>query len=257
MIQTSSVPIKFFTFLIPVIGFSKIPTGKNLYPKNQQANHAPSVKLINLSRSKDLQWNSVINYKITVTDKEDGVSDYGEVPANEVLMKVKFFEDSSLAKSYIKQEIKNLPDAAGLMLIKSFNCLTCHRVKTKLIGPPFDSIALKYPSTQKTFDSLVWKIIKGSKNVWGSQEMPPHPDVKREEAKLMLQWIFKNCADPDLDYLFGLDGIIRTRNRPAQHAEKAIYVLTAGYTDHGLPNQPNTKKRGQEMLIVKSSEPTK
>jgi cytochrome c len=252
-----STPLKIIAFIIPVIGFSRIPNGKTSRRKDQQQNNAPSVKLTNLSASKTLRWNSTINYKITVTDKEDGISEYSEISPNEVLLKVKYFADSALSKSYLKQERLNLPEGAGISFIKSFNCFTCHRVKTKLIGPAFDSVALKYPPSQKTFDSLANRIIKGSRWVWGDQQMPPHPDVTKEKAIQMLQWIFKNSVDPDLDYLVGLDGIIHTKSRPVSHPEKAIYVLTAGYTDHGLQGQLNTSKRGQDILILRNFETIK
>jgi cytochrome c551/c552 len=246
-----SIPLKIIAFIIPAIGFSKIPAEKTQKQRDQQQNSAPSVKLINLYTIRKIQWKSTVSYKISVNDKEDGNSEYSEISPNEVLLKVKYFADSAFAKSYIKQEKNNLPEASGISLIKSFNCFTCHRIKTKLIGPSFESVALKYTPSKKTFDSMATRIIKGSRSVWGDQQMPPHPDVTKEKANQMLQWIFKNSADPDLDYLVGLDGIIHTKSRPVKNAQKAIYVLTASYTDHGLQGQLNTNKRGMDMLILR------
>ena len=237
-VRNISASLKIIFFALPAIGWQ---------------NNPPSVKLINLSKTKDLQWNAFISYKIFVTDKEDGLSDKNQISPNEVLLKVKFFPDSNLAVSYIKKENSNLPEATGISMIKSFNCFTCHRVKTKLTGPSFDSIATRYPPTQVTFDRLADKIIKGSKSVWAQTEMPPHPDVTNVQAKDMLQWIFKNSTSPDLDYLVGFDGIIHTKPKPANPGS-SVYVLTASYTDHGLPDKPNTQKRGQQILILRSSE---
>src|SRR5450631_1630305 len=120
--QHMSTTLKIIAFIIPAIGLSKMPAGKTPKRRDQQQNNVPSVKLINLSGTKKLQWNSTVNYKISVTDKEDGVSEYSEISPNEVLLKVKYFADSALAKSYVKQEKNNLPEASGISLIKSFNC---------------------------------------------------------------------------------------------------------------------------------------
>ncbi len=234
---------------MPVLGFSGVHWLKN----DNQQNNAPVVRLISPSSTKNVQWNSMISYKISVTDKEDGISDYNEIPANEVFLKIKFIPDSTKAKTYIQWEKNNLPDSRGISLIKSFSCFTCHQVKTKLIGPSFDSIALKYPSSAITYEKLATKIMKGSKSVWGSAEMPPHPDLSSDDAKQMVKWIFENCSDPNVNYIVGLEGVFRTQSKPVTHPEKAMYVLTASYTDHGLSNIPNSKKCSQDMIILRSS----
>ncbi len=63
-----------------------------------QENTAPEVKLILTRGNEALEQNSLVSYRIEVSDKEDGISDYGEIPMNEVILSVKYVSDSSKVK---------------------------------------------------------------------------------------------------------------------------------------------------------------
>lgn len=84
----------------------------------------------------------------------------------------------------------NNPDyQKGLTLVAGGDCLSCHHVKTKLLGPSFNSIADKYESNAENIAGLADKIIKGSQGVWGQVPMTPHPAVKKEDAAQMVKYI--------------------------------------------------------------------
>lgn len=76
---------------------------------------------------------------------------------------------------------------AGELVAKQNNCLSCHRVDMKLVGPAFQDVAKKYTEEDREF--LVSKIIKGGKGVWGPIPMPPNP-VDEQQANQVLTWIF-------------------------------------------------------------------
>ena len=76
---------------------------------------------------------------------------------------------------------------AGELVAKQNNCLSCHRVDMKLVGPAFQDVAKKYTEADREF--LVNKIIKGGKGVWGPIPMPPNP-VDEQQANQVLTWIF-------------------------------------------------------------------
>ena len=76
---------------------------------------------------------------------------------------------------------------AGELVAKQNNCLSCHRVDMKLVGPAFQDVAKKYTEADREF--LVSKIIKGGKGVWGPIPMPPNP-VDEQQANQVLTWIF-------------------------------------------------------------------
>jgi cytochrome c len=72
-------------------------------------------------------------------------------------------------------------------LIAGSDCLTCHKVRDKLIGPSYEEIAKKY--TSKDIDTLTSKIIKGGSGNFGSVPMTAHPSISKEDAKEMVKYI--------------------------------------------------------------------
>lgn len=79
-------------------------------------------------------------------------------------------------------------EAKAKALSQQKNCMTCHAVDKKLVGPAFKEIAKKYKGDSGAVGNLANKVIKGGSGVWGAIPMPPNP-VKEDEAKLMVEWI--------------------------------------------------------------------
>lgn len=77
----------------------------------------------------------------------------------------------------------------GLDLIAASDCLTCHKVEEKLVGPAYREIAAKYSNDQATIDSLASKIISGGSGKWGQLVMTPHPAISKEDAQTMVKYI--------------------------------------------------------------------
>ncbi|MBS1639048.1 MAG: c-type cytochrome [Bacteroidetes bacterium] len=75
----------------------------------------------------------------------------------------------------------------GLELVAKNDCLTCHKVEEKLIGPPYKDVANKY--TDKDVAHLAEKIIKGGSGVWGTVAMTPHAAVSQADAEQMVKYI--------------------------------------------------------------------
>ncbi len=79
--------------------------------------------------------------------------------------------------------------AEGKSLLEGADCLGCHKVDAKLIGPSYNDVAAKYPNTPGNIDLLAGRIIDGSSGVWGQVPMSAHPGMSRENAKKMVQYI--------------------------------------------------------------------
>ena len=78
----------------------------------------------------------------------------------------------------------------GFALVKQSDCLTCHQIDAKSIGPSYREIAQKYDGIgQDQITSVSQKIITGGSGVWGQVPMTPHPDLSQEDAAAMLQYI--------------------------------------------------------------------
>jgi len=78
---------------------------------------------------------------------------------------------------------------AGLDLAKSKNCLACHAVASKLVGPAYKDVAAKYAGQKDAEGKLVAKVMKGGSGVWGQVPMPANPQVSEAEAHTLVKWV--------------------------------------------------------------------
>ena len=81
------------------------------------------------------------------------------------------------------------PALADLKLAQSKNCMACHAVDKKLVGPSYKSVAEKYAGQKDAVDKLATKVIKGGAGVWGPVPMPANAQVTPDEAKKLVTWI--------------------------------------------------------------------
>jgi len=78
---------------------------------------------------------------------------------------------------------------ANEALAKSKNCLACHAVATKLVGPAYKDVAAKYAGQKDAEAKLVAKVMKGGSGTWGSMAMPANPQVTEAEAHTLVKWV--------------------------------------------------------------------
>ena len=81
------------------------------------------------------------------------------------------------------------PAMADQALAQSKNCMACHAVDKKLVGPAYKEVAAKYAGDSGAVDKLAIKIQKGGSGVWGAIPMPANPQVNDEEAKKLAAWV--------------------------------------------------------------------
>lgn len=77
----------------------------------------------------------------------------------------------------------------GEILISKSDCLACHKIEGKLLGPSYKEVAAKYPNNAATIAQLAGKIKSGGSGVWGAIPMSPHPALSDDDAKLMVKYI--------------------------------------------------------------------
>jgi cytochrome c len=82
-----------------------------------------------------------------------------------------------------------IPAFANADLASKKNCLACHNVDKKVIGPSYKDVAAKYAGQKDAADKLAQKILKGGSGVWGAVPMPANPQVNEAEAKTLATWI--------------------------------------------------------------------
>nr|MBL8456263.1 c-type cytochrome [Zoogloeaceae bacterium] len=81
------------------------------------------------------------------------------------------------------------PAFADEALAKKKNCMACHQVDKKVVGPSYKEVSEKYKGQADAPAMLVEKVIKGGTGVWGKVPMPPNPAVSEDEAKALVGWI--------------------------------------------------------------------
>ena len=78
---------------------------------------------------------------------------------------------------------------ANADLAKAKNCMGCHAVATKLVGPAYKDVAAKYAGQKDAEAKLVQKVMKGGSGVWGAVPMPANPQVTEAEARTLVKWV--------------------------------------------------------------------
>jgi cytochrome c len=214
----------------------------------QTPNHTPVIRINQPVNHSVFTWGSQVPYNVEVSDTEDGESKYQEIQSAEVLVRLKYIENSVQASAYLKQ--KKFNDTTGLMNMMVSNCFSCHGFKTKLSGPSFQDICKKYPNSPSTREQLENHILTGSTGIWGKEVMPTHPELSAEFAQKMVQWILTYANDPGLNYFVGLQGVLPL-NKPKTSLQSGVFIVTAFYTDHGTTEFPNRRITGSGQSVLK------
>ena len=78
---------------------------------------------------------------------------------------------------------------ADMALATSKNCMSCHALDRKLVGPSYKDVAAKYKGDKAAPDKLAAKVMKGGSGSWGAVPMPSNPQVNEAEAKKLVAWV--------------------------------------------------------------------
>ena len=81
------------------------------------------------------------------------------------------------------------PAFAQADLAQKKNCMACHAIDKKLVGPAYKEVAAKYAGQKDAVDKLAQKVVKGGSGAWGAVPMPANPQVTEAEAKQLVGWI--------------------------------------------------------------------
>lgn len=81
------------------------------------------------------------------------------------------------------------PALADEALAKSKNCMACHAIDKKLVGPAYKDVAKKYAGQKGAEATLITHVMKGSAGVWGPIPMPANTQVSEADAKKLVGWV--------------------------------------------------------------------
>ncbi|TXF79126.1 c-type cytochrome [Chryseobacterium sp.] len=102
-------------------------------------------------------------------------------------------DHQSVAVTKTEEKLPEVDSAAditeGKALIEGADCMTCHQISEKMIGPSYMDVAGKYENTPENAALLAGKIIEGGSGVWGSVPMAAHPGMSRDNVNKMVAYI--------------------------------------------------------------------
>ncbi|MBV8678873.1 MAG: c-type cytochrome [Aquitalea sp.] len=81
------------------------------------------------------------------------------------------------------------PAMANLQLAQKNNCLSCHAVDHKVVGPAYKDVAKKYAGDKGAEAKLIAKVKAGGSGVWGPVPMPPNSQVSDADIKTLVKWV--------------------------------------------------------------------
>jgi cytochrome c len=79
-------------------------------------------------------------------------------------------------------------------LAKRHNCVMCHEIEQKYIGPAFQDVAQKYTGQPEAAAMLYEKVKKGGGGVWGKAAMPPNSTVPAGDIRKLVDWVLRSNA---------------------------------------------------------------
>ena len=82
-----------------------------------------------------------------------------------------------------------VPPFASQELAQKKNCMACHAVDKKLVGPAYKDVAAKYKGDKGAEAKLAEKVMKGGVGTWGQVPMPANPQVWADQATTLVKWI--------------------------------------------------------------------
>ena len=136
--------------------------------------------------------NAPLAYTIAVKDKEDGSLSDGKIKPDLVAVNFDYvpegFDPIAIAQNHRAADEKT-GFSAGLYLINSNDCKSCHMIAKTSVGPAYNDVAEKYKNDPTAVSNLSAKVIHGGGGVWGQHAMAAHPKLSQHQAETMVKYI--------------------------------------------------------------------
>jgi cytochrome c len=81
------------------------------------------------------------------------------------------------------------PAFASKELAQKNNCMACHAIDKKLVGPAYQEIAKKYAGQKDGVAVLAKSIKAGGSGKWGPVPMPAQAALSDADALVLAKWV--------------------------------------------------------------------
>ncbi|HEV7991703.1 MAG TPA: ThuA domain-containing protein [Gemmatimonadaceae bacterium] len=216
------------------------------------AGNEPPVVDVDVAGNKSFYFaGTPIRYAVKVTDREDGSLESGKISADRVTVSAEYLKDGAPAEPAAGHRSPGPadPHAEGKKLVGGSDCLACHQVERKSIGPAYNAVAEKYRGDASALTKLVTKVKSGGSGVWGDVMMPPHPQLTDVEATRMVAYVLSLGAKKGGGPSLPAKGEY-TPPAPAAGAAPGAVLLRASYTDQGANGLPGAT--AEKSVVLRS-----
>jgi len=194
---------------------------------------------------------SIINYAVSVTDKEDGSLADKRIPASQVSVAINYLSegyDLTVVAQNQNQFDVSAQYAKAKALIKKSDCNACHAIDTKSLGPSFTEVALKYKGDKTAEGKLTKKVIDGGSGVWGDAMMPAHSSMSTAEVNSIVKYVLSFSEKKTAQKSLPVTGSYTTNVQPDQ-PNKGSFIFRAAYKDHGTKLAP--AQFGEDIVVLR------
>jgi cytochrome c len=200
---------------------------------------------------------SAIDYKVTVTDKEDGSTADGKIAAERVKITMDYhpqgYDMTAIAQGHQRAELP------GKLLIAESDCKSCHLVDQKSAGPSYRDVAKRYAKDVRATEVLSDKILNGGSGNWGEVAMAAHPQLTKDQTVQMVEYILSLAKEDKVKSLPLSGKSSFAVVPPPGPAATSAYVLTVTYEDsgaNGMPSLSTTKQYVFKSPVLSAAEAT-
>lgn len=188
-----------------------------------------------------------VEYNIKVKDDEDG-----ELKANDFqsrgYVKVDYLESHDQAASHTASLVENSNIDLGKAKMESLDCIACHKLDEKSVGPSYQEMAQRYKDDHKAINFLADKILKGGAGNWGDVPMSAHPDLALSDAEDIVTWILSLANEDVREASLPMSGSFIPSDK-FQLTTQGTIVLSASYTDKGYDQIPSLTDAKRIVLL--------
>ncbi|MEM8485586.1 MAG: PQQ-dependent sugar dehydrogenase [Bacteroidota bacterium] len=206
-------------------------------------NSMPEISL-EVAGNQSFYWpDRSIAYQVHVKDLEDGSLNAGIAPEDVVV--TIGATDMAPDVTMLAQDHTNAVNAyipSGLKLINDNGCKACHAIAAASVGPSYTEIADKYEDgDSEVVEMLVGKVIEGGSGTWGDRIMSAHPQLSREAATDMVQYVLSLSEPPPT-----AERMPTTGNLKPKSTDELVFNVT--YRDRGGDTIPSLTAQSQFLL---------
>jgi len=77
-------------------------------------------------------------------------------------------------------------------LAREANCMACHAVDAKMVGPSFREVGAKYRGRPGVAEMLTGRVKNGTSGAWGDVPMPANAAIADDDIRVIVNWILED-----------------------------------------------------------------